>query len=255
MIQLESHDESTTILTLNRPEKRNALSRELIEQITSSLRQVEADTAKRVLIIRAAGPSFCAGLDMAEASMPGGAETTAQSLAQMYEVLCETPLVTIAAVNGSAVGGGAGLAIACDFVIASAEDFKLGFPEVHRGIVAALVTAILRRQVSDRIARELILLGRTIDAERAMQLGLANRVVSRDQLPDESLKLARQVCRGAPNAIVRSKRLLDDLSPRPIGEELHRALKYHLDARNSSEAIEGVNAFIEKREPRWGSRS
>ena len=255
MIKLDSHDATTSTLTLNRPDKRNALSLELIGQITSAVKQVESDKAKRVLIVRAEGPAFCAGLDLAEASAPDGAGKTAQALATMFETICETPLVTIGAVNGAAVGGGAGLAIACDFVIASADDFKLGFPEVHRGIVAALVTAILRRQVNDRTARELILLGRTIDAERAVQLGLANRAVPLDKLIDESLKLARQVCRGAPNAIVRSKRLLDDLSPRPIREEFARALKYHLDARSSAEAIEGVHAFVEKREPKWSGRS
>ena len=254
MITLDSHDAATSILTLNRPDKRNALSLELIGQITEAVRLAESDLAKRVLIIRGAGPAFCAGLDLAEASQPGGAEKSAQALATMFGAICDSPLVTVAAVQGAAVGGGAGLAIACDFVIASEADFKLGFPEVHRGIVAALVTAILRRQVNDRVARELILLGRTIDAQRAIDLGLANRAVSVDQLEAESLKLARQVCRGAPGAIVRSKRLLDGLATRPIREELANALKYHLEQRNSAEAKEGAAAFVEKREPKWASR-
>src|SRR4051812_48887358 len=117
MILLESLDASTSILTLDRPEKRNALSLALIDEITTAIRQVESDGAKRVLILRANGPSFCAGLDLAEAASPGGAEKSAHALATMYEKLCTTPLVTIAAVHGAAVGGGAGLAIACDFVL------------------------------------------------------------------------------------------------------------------------------------------
>src|SRR4051794_14168181 len=107
MITLESHDATTSILTLNRPEKRNALSLELIGAITASFKQVGADAAKRVMIVRAAGPVFCAGLDLSEASQPGGADKSAQALAEMYETICDSPLVTIAAVNGAAVGGGA----------------------------------------------------------------------------------------------------------------------------------------------------
>jgi methylglutaconyl-CoA hydratase len=144
--------------------------------------------------------------------------------------------------------------MACDFVVA-ADDLKLGFPEVHRGLVAALVTAILQRQVADRTARELVLLGQTIDAERARQIGLVNRVVPAQQLVDTAMELARQVCRAAPNAVVRSKRVLDEFSPHPIRQELGRAIRYHLEARNSSEAEEGLRAFIEKRPPKWGSRS
>jgi methylglutaconyl-CoA hydratase len=253
MIQLTHHDAATTILTLDRPDKRNALSLELIERIRAAVVEVSRDVQRRVLIIRANGPSFCAGLDLKEAALTGGAERSAEALAKMYEALCDSPLVTIAAAQGSAVGGGAGIVLACDLVVA-ANDLKLGFPEVHRGLVAALVTTLLRRQVNDRAARELVLLGQTLDAATAVSLGLANRVVPIDGLVDEALGLARQVCIGAPNAIVRSKHLLDELSGRPIRDELRRALRYHLQQRNSSEAQEGMAAFVEKRFPKWAPR-
>jgi methylglutaconyl-CoA hydratase len=253
LVQLDSHDEAISILTLNRPDKRNALNLDLIEQITVTMAQVAADVNRRVLIVRGAGPSLCAGLDLTETSQPLAAERSAAALAKMYETLCDSPLVTIAASHGNAVGGGAGLVLACDFVVA-AEDLKLGFPEVHRGLVAALVTTILRRQVNDRTARELVLLGQTIDARRAVDIGLVNRAVPCDRLMDEAIALARQACLGAPNAIVRSKRLLDDFGARPIRKELRRALKYHLEARHSSEAQEGMRAFAEKRAPAWGRR-
>jgi methylglutaconyl-CoA hydratase len=253
VIQLHHHDGATSILTLDRPDKRNALSLELIEQIRAAVVEVAKDLNRRVLIIRGSGPSFCSGLDLKEASQAGGAERSAEALAKMYEVLCDSPLVTIAAAHGSAVGGGAGIVLACDLVVA-ADDLKLGFPEVHRGLVAALVTTLLRRQVNDRAARELVLLGQTLDAPSAMTLGLVNRVVPSIKLAEECLSLARQVCVGAPNAVVRSKHLLDDLSHRPIRDELRRALRYHLQQRNSAEAHEGMAAFTEKRFPKWGPR-
>jgi methylglutaconyl-CoA hydratase len=253
VIQLDHHDPATSVLTLNRPDKRNALSLELIQGIRAAVVEVARDLNRRVLIVRGNGPSFCAGLDLKEASEPGGAERSAEALAKMYEALCESPLVTIAAAQGSAVGGGAGIVLACDFVVA-AHDLKLGFPEVHRGLVAALVTTLLRRQLNDRAAREMVLLGQTVDAQSALSMGLTNRVVANDTLAQEAISLARQVCVGAPNAIVRSKRLLDDLGGRPIRDELRRALRYHLQQRNSAEAQEGTAAFNEKRFPRWGPR-
>jgi methylglutaconyl-CoA hydratase len=254
LVELTTPDPSVAVLSLNRPDKRNALCLELIQQITAAIADAQVDAARRVLIVRGEGPSFCAGLDLKEASEPGGAERSAQALCEMYQVICGTPLVTIAAARGAAMGGGAGLAIACDFLVV-AEDFKLGFPEVHRGLVAALVTTILRRQVGDRTARELVLLGQTIDARHAVSLGLTNLIVSAQRLDEEARGLARQVCLGAPDAIVRSKRLLDQLNARPIHEELQRALQYHLEARSSHEAQEGMQAFVEKRSPRWGKRS
>jgi methylglutaconyl-CoA hydratase len=253
-VLVEDHDAAIRIVTLNRPDKRNAMSLELIERLRDAVRDASAHRSRRVIIIRGAGPHFCAGLDLKEVSAaPQNAERSARALAEMFEAVATSPLVTIAAAQGTAVGGGAGVVAACDFVVA-ADDFRVGFPEVHRGLVAALVTTLLRRQLDDRKVRELTILGETVDADNALRIGLVNRVVPPHRLEESTLELAQEVCKGAPGAIARTKKLLDDLAPRPIAAELARALEYHLAARDSAEADEGVAAFLEKRPPRWGAR-
>jgi methylglutaconyl-CoA hydratase len=205
-------------------------------------------------VLRGADPVFCAGLDLHEAADPAMADQSSHKLADLYTALCQCPLVTLAAGQGAAFGGGAGLLAACDLVVA-AEDLRIGFPEVHRGLVAALVTCMVRRQLGERAVRELVLLGQSVPAPRALSLGLVNRVVPGARLMDETTAIAREACKGAPGAIARTKRLLDDLAPRPIAEDLRLALKYHLEARESVEAAEGVAAFLEKRRPRWSPPS
>ena len=253
VLLIDDHDPAITVLTLNRPDKRNALSIELIEHVTRAIEDARKDLNRRVIIIRGEGPAFCAGLDLKEASDPTKAHGSAVGLCEMYRTICESPLITIAAAHGVAMGGGAGLVAACDFAVAS-EDLRLAYPEVHRGLTAALVTTLLRRQLNDRQVRELVLLGQSVDAQNALELGLLNRVVPSGRLVEAALDLARNACKGAPGAIARSKKLLDDLAPRPISLELNRSIEYHLSARNSAEAQEGVAAFLEKRTPRWGPR-
>jgi methylglutaconyl-CoA hydratase len=148
------------------------------------------------------------------------------------------------------MGGGAGLIAAADFAFA-ADDLALAYPEVRRGLVAALVTCLLRRQLSDRQIREIILVGQTLPAAQAKARGLVTQVVPAAKLQGATLAFARQACQGAPGAIARTKALLEQLDP--IGPLLDRALAFHLDARNSDEAKEGIAAFLEKRTPRWGT--
>lgn len=254
LLLIDDSDPAIRVATLNRPEKRNALSTALIEQLRDGVRAASGAASRRVVVIRGAGPVFCAGLDLAEAADPGGAERSAHALAELYEAIVASPLVVIAAAQGAAYGGGAGLVAGADLVVA-ADDLHIGFPEVRRGLVAALVTCLLRRQLGDRSARELIVLGQDIDPPRAMALGLVNRISARADLDETAMKLAREVCRGAPAAIARTKRLLDDLSPRPIADDLRLALRYHLEARSSAESREGITAFREKREPDWTRRN
>jgi len=252
LVLVDAADPVVTVLTLNRPDKRNALSIGLIDQLTTAIQRAGGEPGRRVLILRANGPAFCAGLDLGEAADPASAGRSAEALAALYLAICHSPLVTIAAAQGAAFGGGAGLLAACDFVVAG-EDLHIGFPEVRRGLVAALVTCLVRRQLGDRWARELVLLGEPVPAGRALDLGLVNRVVPVTGLLTTARELAQECCKGAPGAIARTKRLLDDLAPRPIEEELRRALQYHLEARQSAESAEGIAAFREKREPRWGA--
>src|SRR4051812_21824611 len=146
LVLIDNSDPAITILTLNRPDKRNALSIELIEQLTAAVAQASSDRNRRTIIIRANGPSFCAGLDLAEASDATKSHASATALCKMYQALSTSPLITIASAHGVAMGGGAGLLSACDFVVGS-PDLKIAYPEVHRGLVAALVTTLLQRQL------------------------------------------------------------------------------------------------------------
>lgn len=249
LVLVDSNDPQISVITLNRPDKRNALSIDLIDQLRDAVTRASSDRTRRVILIRANGPVFCAGLDLKEATDPAKAPGSAVGLCDMYREIARSPLITIATAQGGAFGGGAGLIAACDIVV-GAPDLRIGYPEVHRGLVAALVTTLLRRQLGERIVRELVLLGQTVDATRALQLGLINRIGAFD----EAVSLAREACAGAPGAIARSKRLLDSLSARTIEEDLKRALDFHLNARQSHEAAEGMAAFLEKRSPKWGPR-
>ena len=139
---------------------------------------------------------------------------------------------------------------ACDFVVA-AQGTKIGYPEVRRGLVAGLVMSFLRRQVGERNMRELLFGSELIDAERAKEIGLVNRVVARDDVMSEAQKFAESVLQGAPGALTQTKRLVDELWWRSVKEDVDLALKYHLEARESDEAREGIAAFNEKRKAKW----
>jgi methylglutaconyl-CoA hydratase len=241
------------ILTLNRPEKRNALSIALTEQLADAVTK-SSDGPLRALVLRANGPIFCAGLDLREAQDEANSERSARALARLYLAIASSPLITIASARGGAFGGGVGILAACDLCIA-ADDLRIGFPEVHRGLVAGLVTAILRRQTNGNALREAILLGQTLDAVEAQKMGIIQRICAECELKSATMKLAEIACEGAPGAIARTKRLLDDLAARPLSEDIDRALQDHLTARNSAEAREGVNAFLQHRKPIWSSCS
>jgi methylglutaconyl-CoA hydratase len=241
-------DPRVATLTLNRPDRRNALSVDLLLALRSAIEELSSEPALRVIILRGAGPAFCAGLDFREALDAANSHRSAEALAGVYRALCASPLVTIAAAHGGAFGGGAGLIAACDLALA-ADDLQLGYPEVRRGLVAALVTCLLRRQVSGRRLREILLLGQTLSAREALDAGLVNRVVPAASLSAETLSLAAAVTEGAPGALARTKRLLDDLDG--LQADLATALNVHVSARDDAEAHEGITAFFEKRPPRW----
>jgi methylglutaconyl-CoA hydratase len=159
-------------------------------------------------------------------------------------------LITIAMVHGAAAAGGAGIMSACDFVVA-AEGTKIGYPEAKRGLVAGLVMTFLRRQVRERDIRELLFTAELIDAARAKEIGLVNRVVPVDQLESDTQKIVAAVLQGAPGALANAKRLMEQLWSTSVKEDIETALSHHMQARESDEAKEGVAAFLEKRAPRW----
>ena len=250
VVLIEKQSPQITVVTLNRPERRNSLTIQLLNELISAIKVASDQPDERVLILRGAGAAFCTGLDLKEAADQTKAHATAEMVAKTLITLAETRLVTIAAVHGAAVAGGAGIMSACDFVVA-AEKTKIGYPEVRRGLVAGLVMTFLRRQVGERNLRELVLGGELINAERALEIGLVNRVVPRDELMNEAQKFADSVLQGAPDAIANTKRLIEELWSTSVKEDVDLALKHHMQARESAEAREGIAAFNEKRPPNW----
>ena len=250
VVLIEKQSPQITVVTLNRSERRNSLTIELLNELIAAIRVASDEPRERVLILRGAGAAFCTGLDLKEAADLKKAQMTAELVAKTLITLAETRLVTIAAVHGAAVAGGAGIMSACDFVVA-AEKTKIGYPEVRRGLVAGLVMTFLRRQVGERNMRELVLGGELIDAERAREIRLVNRVVAPDQLINEAQKFADSVLQGAPNAVAQTKRLIEELWATSVRQDVDLALKRHMQARESAEAREGIAAFNEKRPPNW----
>jgi methylglutaconyl-CoA hydratase len=250
VVLIEKQSPQITVLTLNRPERRNALTLELLTELSSAIKMASDDVEARVIILRGAGIAFCTGLDLKEAADQTKAHATAEMVAKTLIATSETHLVTIAAVHGAAVAGGAGIMSACDFVVA-AEGTKIGYPEVRRGLVAGLVMTFLRRQVGERNMRELLLGSELVDANRAKQIGLVNHVVAHENLMSQAMSFAESVVQGAPGAVAQTKRLIEELWWRSVKDDVNLALKYHMQARESDEAREGIAAFNEKRKPNW----
>lgn len=241
---------SVALLTLNRPEKRNALNIPVLEALNKTLEKIKSDINQRVIILNALGSVFCAGLDLEEASRVETEKESAALLAKLFSSIAQMPQIMICVVQGAALAGGAGLACAFDYVIA-AQGARFGFPEVRRGLVAAQVTAILRRQLKERQLRELLLFGESIDAQEALKIGLINCIVPEEELMSKALGMARLALKGAPGAIQKTKTLIDALSLRSMEDDLEIALEFHHAARHSPEAKEGMCAFLEKRKPLW----
>jgi methylglutaconyl-CoA hydratase len=250
LVLSESAGPGITLLTLNRAEKRNALSVELVQALLAALTAAEKDAAQRVLILTGAGPVFCAGLDLAEAADPARAHQSAELIGQVLRRLSESRLVTIAVVRGAAIAGGAGLMSACDFAYAE-ESAQIGYPETRRGLVAALVMTFLRRQLRERDARRILLTGESFSGRHAEVIGLVNEALKADQLMPTALHTAAEVLQGGPEAVVRTKQLLAQLWPSPLAADLEQAMGTHLETRQSAEIQEGIAAFREKRPPKW----
>jgi methylglutaconyl-CoA hydratase len=240
----------TTILTLNRPERRNALTIELMTELSDALEAASADPTQRIVILRGAGKAFCAGLDLQETAIMEKAHRSAEMVAKTLLAVSQTRLITIAQIHGAAVAGGAGLMSACDFVVA-AQRTKIGYPEARRGLVAGLVMTFLRRQLRERHIRELLFTGDLISAERAVEIGLINRVVAPNELENETQNIVDAVLQNAPIALTNTKRLIEELWSSSVKEDVDLALRHHMEARESAEAKEGIAAFLEKRSPNW----
>jgi methylglutaconyl-CoA hydratase len=250
VVVFDKESPQISVVTLNRPERRNALTLELLTELCVAINDASQHPDQRVLIFRGAGAAFCTGLDLKEAADTTKAHATAEMVANTLVAISQTRLVTIAAVHGAAVAGGAGIMSACDFVVA-ADKTKIGYPEVRRGLVAGLVMTFLRRQVGERKMRELLFSGELIDAARAKEIGLVNLVVPADEIMNKAQQFAASVLEGAPGAVAQTKRLVEELWWHSVQGDIDVALKYHMQARESDEAREGIAAFNEKRKPNW----
>jgi methylglutaconyl-CoA hydratase len=244
-----------TVLTLNRPDQRNALSRALLAQLRDTIERLSVDEKVRAVVLTGAGTAFCAGMDLKEAAAidtapdsEGQAIATIQEFADLLQRLHTLPKPTIAAVNGDAIAGGAGLMAACDVAIA-AEGTRIGYPEIRRGLVAAIVMHDLTRQVGDRRARELLLGGGLINSATAHAWGLLNAVTTSAECLDVAIQFAANLSQGAPGALATTKKLLDEAAGRP--GDLRGAAAISAATRLSNEAREGIRAFVENRSPAW----
>jgi enoyl-CoA hydratase/carnithine racemase len=222
------------IITLNRPEKRNALDTALTRDLLETLRATDADEGVRCVVLTGAGPGFCAGADLAEfkgLKDPQAAETRAELTMQLHLAFSKmiTPVVT--AINGAAMGGGAGLAIAGDLAV-MAQKAKLGYPETKHGIVAAIVMANLVRQIGPKAAFELVALGEPIDAARALELGMVNRVVAAGKVMKEALGFAQKIAAVSRPAMSQTKRLFHEVVDLPLPVALERGRDANKRMRN-----------------------
>ncbi|MFZ0663823.1 MAG: enoyl-CoA hydratase-related protein [Acidobacteriaceae bacterium] len=246
------------VLTLNRPEKRNALNASLIEELQRALKAAEADAACGVVLLTGAGEAFCAGMDLAylealNGRSPDEHRADTEQIARLLRTLYDLPKPTIAAVNGAAIAGGMGLATVCDFTLAAPEA-KFGYTEVRIGFIPAIVSAFLCEQIGDKRARDLLLTGRLIGAEEAAALGLVTRVVAAAELMGEARGLAAKLLENSPMAMQATKRLLSEHARARLDAEIERAIAANVAARETNDFREGLRAFLEKRKPEWGPR-
>jgi methylglutaconyl-CoA hydratase len=243
------------VLTINRPDRRNALSRALIAALTDAFRRAAADPGARAVVLTGSGTAFCAGMDLDE--LRGTLENTAEAelvwddaakLSELYELIYTLPKPTVAAVNGAAVAGGAGLVTVCDLALA-VPTAKFGYPEVRRGLVAAMVMPHLLRHVGERAARWLLLTGELIDAEGAKRHGLINSVVPPDELRGRALEWCSLLAEGGPKALATTKDLLRRCGRQAVPVvELARA---SAEPRLTDECRHGLTAFFDKKPAPW----
>ncbi|QEH33066.1 2,3-dehydroadipyl-CoA hydratase [Aquisphaera giovannonii] len=252
---IRSDDSVVAVLTLNRPAKRNALSRALMHELEDHLDRAASESRVRAVVITGAGTAFCSGMDLGEAARGGTsaeaegyAVATLQEYADLLQKVHTLPKLTIAAVNGDALAGGAGLMSACDLAIA-ATSARIGYPEVLRGLVPSTVMHDLTRLIGGRRARHLLLTGGLILADAAHEWGLVNLVTQPENCLKESIRTGKQMIESAPQAVAAIKRQLDEVEGRP--RSLRGAAAVSAAIRVGEEAQEGVRAFLEKRPPRW----
>jgi methylglutaconyl-CoA hydratase len=237
-------------LTLNRPEKRNALNGALVEALLRAMEETAADPRVRVVVLQGAGKDFCSGADLAEleriAGMgPEASLEDAGRMGRLFQAMRAHPRPIVAAVHGKALAGGCGLATACDLILAR-EDSSFGFPEVHLGFVPAMVMTMLRRKVVEGRAFELVTRGDRVSATEARELGLVNRVLPEEDFPNAVTAYVTELARRPPSAVSLTKRLLYGLDGVAFNEGIARGAEVNTLARLTEACREGVQRFLSR---------
>ncbi len=245
-------------ITLNRPEKRNAISTQMMAELQTALDEIERSHT-RVAIMTGAGKAFCAGMDLDLLSAiakqsPAENQEDSRRIAKMFRRIWSFPRPLIAAVNGAAYAGGCAVATLCDFTIAAPEA-KFGYTEVKIGFLPAIVSVFLTRQIGDKRARDLLLTGRIIEAAEAKEFGLVSEVVPADRLMERAHELAETLIAASPSSLARSKRLLVSSAAAGVDHDLERAILENARIRCTPDFQEGLASFLEKRKPVWQGES
>jgi methylglutaconyl-CoA hydratase len=255
---LRTHTDGNILtITMNRPDRRNALNPVMIRELTHALEAADSSHVG-VIILTGAGSAFCAGLDLDHLESMNAKtleehRADSENIAHVLRTLYAVQKPTIAAVNGAAIAGGMGLATICDFTL-SVPEAKFGYTEVKIGFVPAIVSSFLLRQIGDKQTRDLLLTGRLIKAEEAHALGLVTRIINEQDLMPEAHKLAQCLLRNSPEALQATKRLLNSFASHDLDTEIEAAIAANAEARVTEDFKEGVRAFLEKRTPDWPSR-
>lgn len=251
---LYSESNGIATITLNRPDKRNAISYELIDDVTAALNQA-AQSPAQIVILTGAGSAFCAGMDLEDLKgllgrTPEQNLEDSRTMAGLFRALYDFPKPTIAAVNGAAIAGGTGLVTVCDFTLAVPEA-KFGYTEVRIGFVPGIVSTYLIANVGEKRARDLLLTGRLFGAEEALRIGLVTEIVAPNRLMARALELAAQLMENSPTSLERTKRLLSAYTKEQLDRQLVNAIQENAAIRQTPDFKEGITSFLEKRKPKW----
>jgi methylglutaconyl-CoA hydratase len=243
-------------LTLNRPDKRNAINSRMVSELQSALDEIE-NGRTRVAIITGAGKAFCAGMDLEMLSDIANQSSNenmedSRRMAKMFRRIWGFSKPLIAAVNGAALAGGCGIATLCDFTL-SIPEAKFGYTEVRIGFLPAIVSVFLTRLIGDKQARNLLLTGRLIEAPEALSLGLITEIVPHERLMQRAHELADVLIAASPVSLTRAKRLLTSAAAASVDADLERAILENARIRCTADFKEGLASFLEKRKPVWST--
>jgi methylglutaconyl-CoA hydratase len=237
-------------LTLNRPDKRNAIDSPMVEQLLQQLERAGLDADVSVVVLRGAGKDFCAGADLAEMlasadRSAGENEASARRLGEVFIAMRRLPKAVVAVVHGRALAGGCGLATACDLVLAQ-SDASFGYPEVRRGFVPAMVMAMLRRAVGEKVAFDLVGTGRLLTAEEARALGLVARVFPAASFDEDVAQLLGELAASSASALAFIKRQLYEIDGRSFEEAIDLGAKVNATARATPDFAQAVSRFLKR---------